>query len=125
MLPRRDLGGALPEAGRAQPVEGSLGGSGGTIEGRKRGLEAKDGHGAGPLFGDAREIAGSDAREHLGGVGMGLRQAVRSEVAVCLLATFIGERDNTVLDDDQTLACAMSRARRSSAGCRPLISTAS
>ena len=104
MLPCRDLGGALPEAGRTHPVECSLGGSGGTIKGCERGLEAKDRHGAGPLLGDAREVAGSDPLEDLGSVGMRLRPAVRSEVAVCLLATFIGERDNTVLDNDQTLS---------------------
>jgi hypothetical protein len=103
VLPCRDLGGALPEPGRPQPVKGPLRGIRGTSEGCKRGLEAKDSHGAGPLLGYAREVAWSDPFEDLGSVGMRLRPAVRSEVAVCLLAAFIGERDNTVLDNDQTL----------------------
>jgi hypothetical protein len=54
VLPCRDLGGALPQAGRIHPVDCSFGGSGGTIKGCKRGPEAKDRHGADTLFGDAR-----------------------------------------------------------------------
>jgi hypothetical protein len=104
VLPSRNLGGALPDASRAYPVEGSFGSGGGGIKGCKRGLEAKDRHGAGPLLGDAREVAGSDPLEDLGSVGMRLRPAVGAEVAVCLLAPFLGERDNTVLDNDQTLS---------------------
>ena len=90
--------------GCPQPVESSLCGIRGTSEGCERGLEAEDHHGACTLFGDARKVAGSEPREDLGGAGMRLRPAVGSEVTVCLLATFIGERDNALLDNDQTLA---------------------
>ena len=104
MLPSRDLGGALPDAGRAHPVKRALGSGGGTIKGCERGLEADDRDGARPLLGDAREVAGSDPLEDFGSVRMRLRPAVRSEVSECLLATPICERDNTVVDNDQTPA---------------------
>ena len=117
VLPCRDLGRALPEPGRALPVEGTLGGVGGIVERRERGLEAKDRHGAGPLLGDARAGRAGRTRSSTSAAwACACRLAVRSEVAMCLLAASRVNGTRPSSTTTRPWPCAMSRARRRSAG---------
>ena len=58
-------------------------------------------------------------------MGMSLRPAVRSELAVRLLETFAREADHAVLDDHETLSLRDVEGAQEVRRCRPLISTAS
>ena len=86
------------------PVKGTLGGVGGIVERAKRGLEAKDRHGAGPLLGDARQVAWSHPLQRFCGVCMSRRLPMRPKILVGLLAAPGAEPDETALDDDKTFA---------------------
>ena len=64
----------------------------------------RDRPGAGPLLGDAWQVAWSHPPEHVRGMGMRHCLTVQPKVVVRPLASPGREPDETALDDDKTLA---------------------